>query len=193
MNRRSFMALSAASIAGAAGVLAPGAALAESYQSSVVEQLRGQGYRQINVERTLLGRVRIVAERRGGSREIILNPRTGEILRDVVVAADGRQMPQIADDDDKGKGSSGDDGSDNSGSDDGSDDGGSYNGGSDDSGSGSGDSGDSGDSGSDGNSGSGDDGSGHSGSGSSGSGHDDSGHDDSGHDDSGHDDSGDDD
>ena len=174
MNRRSVLAMCAGGLVGAAGVLAPDIALAESYQNAVVAQLRGQGYRQINVERTLLGRVRIVAERRGGSREIILNPRTGEILRDVVVAADGQQVPQIAGDDNSGEGGSGDDGSDNSGSDDGSDDSGS-------------DKGSSGDGGDD-HSGSGSDGSGHSGSdsggsdgtgsGSSGSGHDDSGDDD---------------
>ncbi len=92
------------------------AAMAESFQKSVVAQLRSRGYREINVETTLLGRVRIVAARGGASREIILNPRTGEILRDVLLAADGQVVPEIAGGDSSGKGSSEGDGSDDSGS-----------------------------------------------------------------------------
>lgn len=109
MDRRSFLRLCAGGLAGAGSVLAAGAACADSYQTAVMSQLRKQGYREINVERTLLGRVRIVAARRGASREIILNPRTGEILRDVVLAADGSVEPQISGDDNSGKGSSVDD------------------------------------------------------------------------------------
>ena len=107
-------------------------ALADSFEGSVVAQMRGQGYREINVETTMLGRVRIVGAKGGGTREIILNPRTGEILRDVVLAEDGRVEPQISGDDGSGKGSSGSgsSGDDGSGED-----------GSDDSGSGEGDSG----------------------------------------------------
>ncbi|UWQ20870.1 hypothetical protein [Jannaschia sp. W003] len=49
----------------------------------VVAQLQAQGYQTIRVERTFLGRARIRAEAPGGHRrEIILNPRTGELLRD---------------------------------------------------------------------------------------------------------------
>ena len=127
MNRRFFLGRCAAGVVGA--VFMASAASAQSFQKSVVAQLRSQGYREINVERTMLGRVRIVGARRGASREIILNPRTGEILRDVVLAADGQVVPQISGDDGSGKGSSGDDGS---GSDDGSGDDGSDDGGSDD-------------------------------------------------------------
>jgi hypothetical protein len=50
--------------------------------AQVLQSLRSQGYREIWFERTLLNRVRIVAERRGTSREIVLDPRTGDILRD---------------------------------------------------------------------------------------------------------------
>ncbi len=140
MNRRFFLGRCAAGVVGA--VFMASAASAQSFQKSVVAQLRSQGYREINVERTMLGRVRIVGARRGASREIILNPRTGEILRDVVLAADGQVVPQISGDDGSGKGSSGDDGSgsDDGSGDDGSDDGGSDDGGSDDGGSDDGDS-----------------------------------------------------
>lgn len=64
-------------------------AVAASYEDSVVAQLRAQGYKRISVETTLLGRVKISAVLNGGRREIILNPRTGEVLRDLWIAADG--------------------------------------------------------------------------------------------------------
>lgn len=120
MNRRVFLAC------GAAGVLAvafaSSAAWADSFQTAVVAQLRGEGYREINVERTMLGRVRIVGAKAGGSREIILNPRTGEILRDVALAEDGRVAPQVVGGDGSGKGRSGN-GSQDSGDSDGKDSG----------------------------------------------------------------------
>ena len=124
MNRRVFLGRCASGVLGA--VFAGSAAFADSFEGSVVAQLRGQGYREINVERTMLGRVRIVAAKGPRTREIILNPRTGEILRDVLLAADGQVEPEIAGGDDSGKGSSGDDGSsdDGSGGDGGSDGGG---------------------------------------------------------------------
>lgn len=60
--------------------------MAWSGQSDAVAQilgaLRSQGYREIWFERTLLNRVRITAERRGYDREIVVDPRTGDILRD---------------------------------------------------------------------------------------------------------------
>ncbi len=62
------------------------ATTAWSGQSDAVAQLlgtlRSQGYREIWFERTLLNRVRITAERRGYDREIVVDPRTGDILRD---------------------------------------------------------------------------------------------------------------
>ena len=155
MNRRVFLTRCAAGVLGAVGTAS--AAAAGAFEDSVVAQLRGQGYRHIQVARTMLGRVRIVGARHGATREIILNPRTGEILRDVMLGDDGQVSVQISDDDDSGKGSSGDDGADDDGSDDSGDDSGSDDGDSSGHGSGSG-------------SGSGD-GSGSGGSGSGGSGH----------------------
>ena len=105
MNRRVFLGHCVGGVFCA--VFTASAAVAESFQSSVVAQLRGQGYGEINVETTMLGRVRIVAARGGASREIILNPRTGEILRDVVLAADGRVEPEIAGSEDLGSEDSG--------------------------------------------------------------------------------------
>ena len=65
------------------GLAAAGPSLAEGVVDSIIRQLRRQGFRSVVEERTLLGRVRIYAERKDGSREIIVNPRTGEILRDL--------------------------------------------------------------------------------------------------------------
>ena len=71
-------------LAAALSVLLAGAASAQSPQDSVVRQLLDQGWSNIEVQRTLLGRVRIQAETREREREIVLNPRTGIILRDYI-------------------------------------------------------------------------------------------------------------
>lgn len=144
MKRRIFLTTGAAALAVSAG-----AAFASTYGDEVVVQLTRQGFKNIKVETTWLGSERIVAERADGLREIILNPRTGEILRDSWTSQKGATgtrpiVDEVGDDSSSG-------GSDNQGSD------GSSSG--DNSGSGSGDGGDSG-SGSGGSSGSGSDGGG---------------------------------
>ena len=58
------------------------AALAEPIDEVIVAQLQAQGYSQSTVTRTFLGRIRIDATLGDLRREIVLNPRTGEILRD---------------------------------------------------------------------------------------------------------------
>lgn len=55
---------------------------AQTAQDRIVAQLRDQGFDEITITRTLLGRVRIVAQEDDTLREIILNPSTGAILRD---------------------------------------------------------------------------------------------------------------
>jgi hypothetical protein len=114
-----------------------GGAMAQGYADDVVRQLNGQGYADISVTTTFLGRVRILAEGEGGHREIILNPRTGEILRDLWIVAGGA-APKVTIVDHSssgsgsGSGSGDDDDSGGSGSDDGDDDGSGSGGGSDD-------------------------------------------------------------
>ncbi len=76
MNRRMFLTL------GVSAAICGQSAYAQSFAESVADQLRRQGFTRISVSRTLLGRTQIVAQGKGGRREIILNPRTGEILRD---------------------------------------------------------------------------------------------------------------
>lgn len=49
---------------------------------SAVSQLRKQGYSDIQVQRTLLGRIRITATSETYTRELVIHPITGEIMRD---------------------------------------------------------------------------------------------------------------
>lgn len=70
--------------------LAPAPIWADTVQNGVIKQLQGQGYQSITVSRTWLGRVRILAYQGDDSREIVLNPRTGEVLRDVQLRASGQ-------------------------------------------------------------------------------------------------------
>lgn len=51
-------------------------------EDSIARQLIEQGFTDIRISRTWLGRSRIVAESPELYREIIVNPATGEILRD---------------------------------------------------------------------------------------------------------------
>ena len=105
----------------AAFALAAGMAAAQSIGDFIVGQLQAQGYEQIQLSRTWLGRTRIVAQKGNEVREIIFNPSTGEILRDFwqIVGPQGSStasgggsgaQPSIVDpdDDDEGDGDNGD-------------------------------------------------------------------------------------
>lgn len=83
MNRRQVV------IFGLAAAVA-GPSFASDFRDEIVASLRAQGYDQITVEVTFLGRVRITAVKQSNLREIVINPRTGEILRDLWLTADGR-------------------------------------------------------------------------------------------------------
>lgn len=157
-----------------AAMLPLGPVLAQTVGDQVAAQLRQLGYHDIAVERTLLGRVRITGVKGDRQREIIVNPNSGEILRDL--ATDSRTGAAASDilDDGEGTGHSGKSGQ--SGN-----DGGSSGSGSDSGGSGKGESGGDGSSGSSGSSGSGGD-SDSGGSSGSGGGSDDGGSDDGGSD-----------
>ena len=73
----------------ACGLIVATPAAAQDYVADIVSQLKQQGFSTIVQERTLLGRVRIMASSSDGEREIILNPNTGEILRDLWIPAQG--------------------------------------------------------------------------------------------------------
>ena len=67
-------------------------AFAATFADDVIAQLSQQGFTGISTETTWLGRVRILAERTDGQREIVLNPRTGEILRDIWTGVSGGEV-----------------------------------------------------------------------------------------------------
>lgn len=69
---------------------------ASSFETGIIEQLRAQGFGGIKVEKTLLGRLRITASKADYGREIVINPRTGEILRDIVIYKNGSVSPRIS-------------------------------------------------------------------------------------------------
>ncbi len=117
MKRRVFLI----GLASAATVVA-GPAMANPYADDVVGQLTNEGFSNVAVGTTWLGRIRITAQRQGGTREIILNPRTGEVLRDTWTAADGTIgtkpiIDNITDNSSGGGGNGGNGGSGSSGSD----------------------------------------------------------------------------
>jgi hypothetical protein len=57
-------------------------ALAQSVEDQVLTQLQAQGFVEITMNRTLLGRLRVVATNDRYRRELVINPNTGAILRD---------------------------------------------------------------------------------------------------------------
>lgn len=77
--------------AAALTLLTLGPAFAQTYELDITAQLREQGYQNITLSHTWLGRTRIVALLGSDLREIVLDPNTGEILRDLsrTVMAEG--------------------------------------------------------------------------------------------------------
>lgn len=84
------------------GIAMAGTAQARDPADEIVRELKRNRYRIETVSRTFLGRIRIVATREGGRREIIVNPATGEILRDLWVARGhgGEDWDDLDDDND---------------------------------------------------------------------------------------------
>ena len=123
----------------------PAAADAKSVRDFYVRELREDGYSEIRITKTWLGRMRIVAMKPGSRREIVVNPVTGLILRDYIRTseADGEEVSGTGqtggggssgggggsgndddddDDDDNDDGGGDDGGGDDGGDDDGDDD-----------------------------------------------------------------------
>ncbi len=76
----------------------------------ILAELRADGYSQFEVSRTLLGRTHISAQSLRYGREIVINPRTGEILRDyrfLLASGDGAEDQLLLEDDASGPGSGG--------------------------------------------------------------------------------------
>ena len=103
-------------------------AVAAPTLDQIIAQLKAQGFTEITVRKTWLGRYRIEAESATQEREVVFNARTGEILRDywedVERDEDTRDdqdedSSETPDDDDQGESDEQDD---DSGDDDGDDD-----------------------------------------------------------------------
>ncbi|MEY8883322.1 hypothetical protein [Donghicola sp. XS_ASV15] len=69
-------------------VLMPGAAQAQSIKDAFIAELAAEGYSEIHVSRTLLGRLRFVATGAAGTRELVVLPGNGAVLRDHTVPKD---------------------------------------------------------------------------------------------------------
>jgi len=82
MKRRDFLLL------GSIMLVAARPAAANTFVDSLIGVLREEGYRNFEISSTFLGRTRIVASSATRRREVVLNPRTGEILRDYWVNLD---------------------------------------------------------------------------------------------------------
>lgn len=82
--------------------LAPVGAAADekAVRDRIVRELRGDGYQEIRLFRTFLGRLRFVGEDGRSRREIIVSPTTGVILRDYVRFFDDDDDDERDDDDD---------------------------------------------------------------------------------------------
>lgn len=105
----------------------PVQAVASTYEEAIIEQLMEQGFADVQVSKTFLGRLRFVASAGQQRREIVINPYTGEILRDYLyeVTSDGRtrpSAPKIISTGNSGGSGTGGDGSDDSEDDDHEDD-----------------------------------------------------------------------
>ena len=117
MQRRAFITFLCAALVASAS-----AAFATTYADDIVAQLGKQGFTDVTTETTWLGRLRILASRKDGQREIVINPRTGEVLRDQWTRANASASAQpILDDvgegqDHNGSGGSLDGGGDDTGS-----------------------------------------------------------------------------
>ena len=73
-----------AAIVLALAVASPAFSDAASVRERVIAELREDGYVEVRISRTLLGRLRFVARRSDAVREIVINPNTGVILRDYI-------------------------------------------------------------------------------------------------------------
>ena len=67
-------------LAGTCALMAPLPALAVDRADQIIADLARLGFTRIETGRTFLGRTRIVATGPDGRREIVVNPRTGEVL-----------------------------------------------------------------------------------------------------------------
>ncbi len=83
MHRKAFLAYCVCAALGAAP------AFGQTVQEKFIQQLKTQGFTELTITKTWLGRTRIVARSKTHQREVIYSTRTGEILRDYWEDLDG--------------------------------------------------------------------------------------------------------
>lgn len=76
-------------------VLLAGPVMAQDIQTQIAQQLRAQGFDSVEISKTWLGRLRFEGSDGTQRREIIVNPRTGEILRDFLSSEEGSDTPSV--------------------------------------------------------------------------------------------------
>ncbi|MEM1237305.1 MAG: hypothetical protein AAGI10_10065 [Pseudomonadota bacterium] len=76
-------------------------AFAQSIEEQVVTQLNAQGFASVEMNRTLLGRLRFVAVSDRLRREIVVHPTTGAVLFDNVTRLNGSGVPLVSLSDDR--------------------------------------------------------------------------------------------
>ena len=81
MIRRVFLQRLALSVA--VGLAAQGAHA--DPVDDISDEIRSQGFKIVRVQRTWLGRVRIVGQNDAFRREVVIDPTTGEIRRDLLI------------------------------------------------------------------------------------------------------------
>jgi hypothetical protein len=74
--------------------LAAGAAPAGPVDD-IIAEIRAQGFEILRVDWTLLGRVRIVAQNATHRREVVIDPTTGEIRRDLLTPRRRGSRPNL--------------------------------------------------------------------------------------------------
>lgn len=91
-------------------------AASETVRERVVQELRQDGFADIRVYRTFLGRLRFVGENQNTRREIVVSPSTGVVLRDYQRALENSEDDDRDEDDNEDVGGNSGSGSSSSGS-----------------------------------------------------------------------------
>lgn len=65
-------------------------------KDQVISDLTGEGFMVVDTGTTLLGRIRITALGPDGTREVVLNPRNGKVLRDTIIEDAPERQPETA-------------------------------------------------------------------------------------------------
>jgi len=91
MKRRHFLAIVTLTFAAA------GPVLAQNMQKDFVNQLHAQGFKNLSITHTWLGRTRITGSNGQYQRELVFNSRSGEILRDYWQATSGPKKDEVKD------------------------------------------------------------------------------------------------